>query len=105
MSELLGMAQWLKDAGLDSGVPSSLYPETARAGLPATDFDLAEVTEAAQRLEITGVAVPLVATRAHLVANGQLAGLRLAYDGTPLWDRAGWALVAADQPPAAGLQP
>ena len=43
--------------------------------------------------------VPLVYTRAYLVTRGQLAGMVLAYDGTPLLGRAGWVEVSPEAQP------
>ena len=56
-------------------------------GTPDRDDDDALATILAQ---LGDHLVPLVYTRAYLVAHGQLAGVVLAYDGTPLLGRAGW---------------
>ena len=62
------------------------------------DFELPEVTQAAQRLKLHGVVVPLVATRAFLVCKGRLAGVQLSYDGSPLLAGAGWAAGSGSTP-------
>jgi len=52
-----------------------------QAILPA---DLDDPCEASRLLGLSGLVIPLVETRAHLVWRGPLAGLKLAHDGTPL---------------------
>lgn len=90
IASLLGMAEWIQQAAHAETVTSSVYPPGARLAAPSVDFSLPEVIQATRRLRVTGVAVPLVITRAALVASGRLAGVRLAYDGTPLLAQAGW---------------
>ncbi len=91
LASLLGLAEWIQNVGLDTDLPDTRFPGSARAGTPTDDFDLAEVTRAARRLQVSGVAVPIVVTRPHLVTKGRLVGLELAFDGTPLLARSGWA--------------
>jgi hypothetical protein len=95
---LLGSADWLQRAALDLPGVSSLYPPGARLAQPRMDFELPEVTQAAQRLKLRGVVVSLVATRAFLVSKGRLAGVHLAYDGSPLLGGAGWAADSGSAP-------
>jgi hypothetical protein len=98
LSALLGMAHWLQQAGLDTRTASSLFPRTGRAHRPTEDFHLSEVTEVSQRLTVKGIVVPLVLTRPYLVCQGRLAGVRLAYDGSPLFGQAGWDSAGGDLP-------
>ena len=72
LATLLQAAEWLKRR-LPAGA----------AGLPASAI--------ADHLERTGAALPLVATRPHLVARNGLAGVHIDFDGTLRFDRAGWA--------------
>jgi hypothetical protein len=88
------MAQWIQNAALDPTFATNLYPQTAWPSDPATALEPGEVTLAAERLRRSGVAVPLLVTRSHLVHLGDLVGLRLVYDGTLRLHRAGW--VASD---------
>jgi hypothetical protein len=69
LGTLLQAAEWLKPPG------------AARA--PAIDL--------AEQLSTSGAAVPLVATRPHLVARRGLAGVRIEFDGTLRFDQAGWS--------------
>ncbi|MFH1841587.1 MAG: ABC transporter substrate-binding protein [bacterium] len=98
LAALLSSAQWLQTAALASTVHGGNYPPGVRAGNPRDDTDLAEVTEAANRLERRGVVVPLIVTRPFLVATGRLAGIRLAYDGTLLLSGAGWISQTGSRP-------
>ncbi len=98
LSALLSMAAWLQYTGLDETFASSRYPPDARLREPLEDHDLPEVVQAAQRLAGSGIAVPLVVTRAHLVTRGRLAGIRFAYDGTILLDQAGWYVQTGRTP-------
>lgn len=45
--------------------------------------DLDDPREASRLLRLSGLVVPLVDTRAHLIWRGSLAGLQLAHDGIP----------------------
>jgi len=95
---LLGSADWLQRAALDLRGVSTNYPPGARLAQPRVDFELPEMTQAAQRLKLHGVVVPLVATRAFLVCKGSLAGVQLLYDGSPLLGGAGWAAGSGSAP-------
>jgi len=66
------------------------------AGTPDGDGDNALAAVLAQ---LGDRLVPLVYTRAYLVASGQLAGMVLAYDGTPLLGRAGWVESSPEAQP------
>ncbi len=90
LSALLSLTEWIQRIALDSSFSSSHYAPSARLYEPSDDFDLPEVVQASNRLAASGVVLPLVITRAHLVTHGRLAGIRFAYDGTVLLDRAGW---------------
>lgn len=56
-------------------------------------LELAALREKARwlRLEEPGAVVPLVATRPHLLVRRGLGGVRADADGTPRFERAGWA--------------
>jgi hypothetical protein len=90
VAALLSIAEWIQRAALDTDYAHSYYPSSARARKPKDDYDLPEVVQAARRLTVSGVALPLVITRAHLITQGRLAGVRFGYDGTILLDRTGW---------------
>ena len=90
MATLLGNAAWLQKAALAQAGPTSdslasadRYAET-RQEPPA---------EALTRL---GLVTPLGVSRSWLVVRGSLAGLELAFDGTPLLAGLGAAAEAAD---------
>jgi hypothetical protein len=91
LATLLGKAEWIQRAALDPSFAGSIFPASATLGDPVGALAQGEVAEAAERLRLSGTAVPLVFTRPHLVHQGNLVGLRLTFDGTVLLDRAGWA--------------
>ncbi|MCB1184848.1 hypothetical protein KDM41_15575, partial [bacterium] len=99
LATLMGRAAWLQKAGLDR-------PE-ARAGdsLAAADRDAAwRAPDPAAVLAAAGVVHPLAVTRSWLAARGEIAGLRLDFDGTPLLAGLGRP-DPAPHPTAAGATP
>lgn len=78
MAALLGQAAWLQKVALD-------LPEQATETLAAADQNAAKPRVLpAQRLTELGIVTPLGVSRSWLVTRGSLAGLSLAFDGTPL---------------------
>jgi hypothetical protein len=78
MAVLLGKAAWLQKAALDlpDGSVESLAGADEAAGHP--------VLSPAEALAARNLVLPLGLSRPWLVARGSLAGLTLAFDGTPL---------------------
>jgi hypothetical protein len=92
MATLLGAAAWLQKGALDR-------PEQFSDSLAAADLQAAgPPSSPAATLVSKGLVSPLGISRSWLVARGSLAGLELAFDGTPLL--AGLGAAAGD--PAAG---
>ena len=98
LSALLSMSAWLQQVGLDVSFTDTYHPPSARPHNELENQDLAQVVLVSRQLAASGAAVPMVVTRANLVARGRLAGLRFAYDGTILLDQAGWYANAGSTP-------
>ncbi len=81
---LVGMADWLEDAGLANGGGATDAP---------AETPTAQGVE--NRLIKSGAAVPLVATRPNLLAKQGIVGFRRSGDGTLILEGAGWAAARA----------
>jgi|GEM_PF-396188 len=78
MAALLGQAAWLQKAALD-------LPEQATDTLAGADRETDRPSvPPAIRLTDLGLVTPLAVSRSWLITRGYLAGLGLAFDGTPL---------------------
>ena len=84
LSALLGRVGWLQ-------TPVQRPPDPQDRHAPITLVDIAD--------GLHGRVLPLVYTHPYLVTHGRLAGLQLAYDGTPLFGRAGWAEAVPEAQP------
>ncbi|MCP4574603.1 MAG: hypothetical protein GY838_19820 [bacterium] len=78
LATLTGRAGWLQRLILDPP------PRTARESLASAEQKDRPAGAAVDRLLRDGVLVPVAAGRRWLVIRGDLAGIRLAHDGTPL---------------------
>ena len=96
LASLLGRAAWLQKAALVR--PRNLPTETLAAAEQWDAYDRPTSSGAAARLAAADVARPLALCRPWLVVRGELAGLRLDYDGTPL-------LAGLGRPRTGSLQP
>mgnify|MGYP001815154664 FL=1 len=91
MAVLLGTAPWLQRAALGS---AEYTGDNLIAAETATDRNR---PSAAESLVLQDLVLPLGVSRTWLIARGSLAGLRLAFDGTPLLS----GLGTADDPGSA----
>lgn len=78
LAALLGRAAWLQQAGLKT--PPQLAAENLAQ---ADELALAGTCDPAAVLTAAGIVRPLALSRHWLVVRGDLAGLRLDFDGTP----------------------
>ena len=90
MATLLGNAAWLQKAALNQ-------TERLSDSLASADLNTEPYWEPpAEALIRQGLVSPLGVSRSWLVVRGSLAGLQLAFDGTPLFAGLGTAAETAD---------
>jgi len=90
LATLLGNAAWLQKAALNQ-------TERLSDSLVSADINAEPQRESPGELLIQqGLARPLGVSRSWLVVRGSLAGLKLAFDGTPLLAGLGAAAETAD---------
>ncbi len=90
MATLLGNAAWLQKAALNQ------VDRTSDSLAFADQYAAPPVESPAAALVRQGLVSPLGVSRSWLVVHGSLAGLQLAFDGTPLLAGLGIAAEAAD---------
>ena len=79
LATLLGRAAWLQKAGLARPEPSP-----AENLVQARNLTAGGARSPAEELTSSGIVYPLALGRGWLITRGELAGLRLDFDGTPL---------------------
>lgn len=97
LSALLGRASWLQGAAMTGriGRSTSLGHENLAAAENAATWP---EPDPRRNLEQLGLVLPLALTHPWLILRGELAGLRLAYDGAPLLAGLGRAEPGAATP-------
>ena len=101
---LLGKAAWIQKAGLGLGTDNPLDPQAAQGdGNPGAN----SLVDAESRFRpipqdpltpLREFIHPLALSRPWLIARGNLAGLRLAYDGTPMLSGLGSGVTGENLP-------
>jgi len=81
IANLLSMADWLQDAARDQNITSRSIPEGARAANPRADYDVPESRKVENRLRRSRTVLPLIMSRACVVADNSLSGFKTDFDG------------------------
>ena len=87
LASLMGRATWLQEAALTGSrqPESALNPDSlASAERSAERSSVTRPQDSGRNLVRLGLVHPLALTHSWLVTRGELVGLRLAFDGTPL---------------------
>jgi len=92
LAALMGRTVWLQQAGL-----ARPEPVPAENLVQARNLSAHPGRSAAAELTETGIVHPLALSRSWLISRGQLAGLRLDFDGTPLLSRLGRPVAPTNQ--------
>ncbi len=90
LGRLLTLAQWLQAAGLDPGPSTEAVPPSATAANPMDTVEPPQTLAVARRLEHDRTVQPLIRSRAHLIHNPDLVGLRWDHDGALMLWTGGW---------------
>jgi hypothetical protein len=93
MASLMGRAAWLQKAGISR--PTAEQVENL---VQANSLDGQNMRPPAAEFSASGIVQPLALSRGWLITRGEIAGLRLSFDGVPILTSLGRAVTSEATP-------